>query len=180
MIDPKRIWTIPNILSLSRVFLIPVIVWLYCFRHAYGSAAIVITISALTDIADGMIARKFNMITDVGKLLDPAADKLMQVAIVSCLSTRFASMKVLLVVQVAKELVILLLTYFSARKKHIHNAQWYGKLCSVVLFFVTVVHVLLPTLSQAVSWSLTVMVMGFSMLSLVMYIQLYRKLQNNR
>ncbi len=160
--------------------MIPVIVWLYIFRHAYGSVAIVITISALTDIADGMIARKFNMVTDVGKLLDPAADKLTQVAIVSCLSTRFASMKVLLVVQVAKELVILLLTYLSARKKHINDAQWYGKLCSVVLFFVTVVHILLPTLSQEVSWSLAVMVMGLSMLSLVMYIQLYRKLPNNR
>ncbi len=171
--DAQKIWTVPNILSLIRICLIPVIIWLYCFRQAYLSAAIVIGISGLTDILDGMIARKFNMITDVGKLLDPAADKLTQIAIVACLSVQFVPMRALLAVQVIKEFIILLLTYLAARKKSINSAQWYGKLCSVILFIVTAVHILIPFLSETVSWILSMTAITFTVLSLVMYIRFY-------
>jgi cardiolipin synthase len=158
--------------------LIPVIIWLYCFRQAYWLTAVVIGISGITDIADGIIARKFNMVTNVGKLLDPVADKLTQIAIVFCLSVQFVPMRVLLAVQVVKELIILLLTYLSARKKSINNAQWYGKLCSVILFIVTVIHIFLPFLSETVSWIFSMTAMTFTVLSLVMYIRFYTHIQN--
>ena len=120
-----------------------------------------------------MIARKFNMVTNAGKLLDPAADKLTQIAVVVCLSVRFVPMRVLLGVQVIKEFIILLLTYLAARKKRINSAQWYGKLCSVILFIVTVVHILIPFLSETVSWILSMTAIIFTVLSLVMYIRFY-------
>ncbi|MGI6498967.1 MAG: CDP-alcohol phosphatidyltransferase family protein [Oscillospiraceae bacterium] len=179
-IDTHKTWTIPNILSLIRICLVPVIIWLYCFRQAYWLAAIVIGISGLTDILDGIIARKFNMITDPGKLLDPVADKLTQIAIVFCLSIQFVPMRVLMVTLIIKELIILLLTYLAARKKSINSAQWYGKLCTVILFIVIVVHILIPFLSETVSWTLSMIAIGFTVLSLVMYIRFYTNLPNNQ
>ena len=167
-------------LSLIRICLIPVIIWLYCFRHAYWVAAVIIGISGITDIADGIIARKYNMVTNVGKILDPVADKLTQIAIVFCLSVQFMPMRVLLVVLAIKELIILLLTYLSAKKKSINNAQWYGKLCTVVLFIVTVIHILFPFLTETVSWVLSMTAMAFAILSLVMYIRFYMNIFNKQ
>lgn len=179
-IDTHKIWTIPNILSLIRICLIPVIIWLYCFRQTYWLAGVVIAISGITDIADGIIARKYSMVTNVGKLLDPTADKLTQIAIVFCLSVQFVPMRILLVVLVIKELIILLLTYLAARKKSINNSQWYGKLCTVILFIVTVIHILIPLLSETVSWILSMTAITITLISLVMYIRFYMHIFNKQ
>ena len=84
--NKKDILTIPNLLSLFRLLMIPVIVWLYVKEKNYYAAAAMVLISGATDIADGIIARKFNMISDFGKILDPMADKLTQGALIICLS----------------------------------------------------------------------------------------------
>ena len=78
--EKKQILTIPNLLSVVRLALIPVIVWLYSFEQNYHAAIGVILLSAATDIVDRWIARRFNMISDFGKALDPLADKLTQAA----------------------------------------------------------------------------------------------------
>ena len=67
----ENILTIPNLLSLIRILLIPFIIWLYCAQKAYLCTIIVIALSGFTDIIDGKIARKFNMVSNVGKVLDP-------------------------------------------------------------------------------------------------------------
>ena len=66
-------WTIPNLLSVFRILLIPLMVTLY-WKGRTVAAVIVFGVSALSDIADGQIARRFNMVTDLGKMLDPLAD----------------------------------------------------------------------------------------------------------
>ncbi len=171
--DAQKIWTIPNILSLIRIGLIPVIIWLYCYKQAYLLTAIVFVLSGLTDILDGFIARKFNLITTAGNILDPLADKLTQIAIVFCLAVQFVPMRVLLAVQVIKELIIMLLAYMTARKKIINSAQWFGKLCSAILFIVIVVHLLIPALSVTISWILSMIAVAFTVFSLVMYIRFF-------
>jgi cardiolipin synthase len=178
--DPQKFWTIPNILSLLRICLIPLFVWLYVSRKDYLLAAIVIAISGITDVLDGFIARKYNMITNVGKILDPTADKLNQLAVVFCLSTQFVSMRVLLGVQIIKELIILLLAYLYARKKIVNSADWHGKLSTVILFIVTVVHIIFPFLANTVSWTITMIALGFSVLSLVLYIRSYTNLPKDQ
>lgn len=77
-----QIFTIPNLLSLVRLLMIPMIIWLYCEKEDYVAAAVMIVLSGLTDIADGIIARKFHLVSDLGKLLDPVADKLTQAALI--------------------------------------------------------------------------------------------------
>ena len=88
----NKILTIPNLLSLFRLILIPVIVWLYWVRKDYFPAGVLLIVSGLTDLADGYIARRFHAVSNVGKILDPIADKLTQAAMLFCLVTRFPLM----------------------------------------------------------------------------------------
>ena len=92
----NKILTVPNLLSLFRLLLIPVIVWLYWFQKDYFPAGALLILSGLTDLADGYIARHFNAVSNVGKILDPIADKLTQAAMLFCLVTRFPLMDFLL------------------------------------------------------------------------------------
>ena len=85
----NQILTIPNLLSVVRLALIPVIVWLYSVEKNYYGAIGVIALSAATDIVDGWIARHFNMVSDFGKALDPLADKLTQAALLLCLLSKY-------------------------------------------------------------------------------------------
>jgi len=99
----KKILTIPNLLSLFRICLIPVIVWLYCVKENYLWTTITLVISGLTDVVDGFIARRFGMISDFGKAFDPVADKLTQIVTLYCLVTRFPLMLLPLGVLIVKE-----------------------------------------------------------------------------
>ena len=69
----KKIITIPNILSFFRLCLIPVIVWLYGVAHNYVWAGYILILSGMTDMIDGYIARRFHMVSNLGKILDPIA-----------------------------------------------------------------------------------------------------------
>lgn len=72
--------TVPNLLSLIRILLIPVFGVLFYNGHI-GWAVVILIVSGLTDFFDGKIARKFNQISELGKMLDPVADKLTQITI---------------------------------------------------------------------------------------------------
>ena len=114
----ENILTIPNLLSLIRILLIPLIIWLYCAQKAYMHTFIVIAISGFTDIIDGKIARKFDMVSDVGKVLDPIADKLTQAALVICLIARYPWMWALLALFAVKECLMLLSLVMYGRFYH--------------------------------------------------------------
>ena len=93
----NRIITVPNLLSFFRLCLIPVIIWSYCVKKNPLLAGEILLLSGLTDLADGYIARRFHMISNLGKILDPVADKLTQAAMLICLFTRFPHMLLLIV-----------------------------------------------------------------------------------
>ena len=100
----NKIITMPNILSFFRLCLIPLIIWLYCVKQEYVWTFFVVGFSGLTDVVDGFIARRFNMISNFGKALDPIADKLTQLAMLVCLGLRFPWMFMLAAFLAAKEL----------------------------------------------------------------------------
>ena len=99
-----KILTIPNLLSLLRLCLIPLFVWAYLIRQDPLLTVGLLILSGLTDIADGFIARHFQMISDLGKVLDPLADKLTQAAMLVCLTSRFPLMLIPFGMMVVKEL----------------------------------------------------------------------------
>lgn len=170
--DParNRILTIPNLLTVFRILLIPVIAWLYCWKEDFDLAALVLAVSGATDVADGLIARKFHMVSDLGKVLDPIADKLTQTAALVCLLTRFRAVWWLLGVLVLKETVMTLMGLVVIRRtKAVYSAAWHGKLATVMLYAVIFTHIVWFGIPDGVSWVLVAAGAGCILMSLVLY-----------
>lgn len=102
----KEIFSIPNIMGYFRILLIPLFLYLYCTAKSdmdYYMAAAIVLVSTLTDLFDGMVARKFHMVTKLGKALDPVADKLTHGALAVCLALRYPMMWILIAIMIVKE-----------------------------------------------------------------------------
>lgn len=128
---------IPNALTIVRFLLIPLIVF-YVLTGQYIAAFITLTISGLTDVLDGCIARKFNFITNFGKLVDPLADKATQIAVLASLTFKGIIPLWMLLIVFAKEFVMVAGASFLYGKKLVVSSRWYGKLATV-LFYVAIV-----------------------------------------
>ena len=130
----KDIFTVPNILSMIRILLIPVIFYLYLGVKNYVLCAVTLAVSYLSDIADGIIARKFNLISNVGKILDPIADKLTQATMLICISIGHEWGWVLFALLATKEFLTALTGFFAVRRTGVvSGAKWFGKFSTVVL-----------------------------------------------
>ena len=130
----SRVYTVPNMISLFRILLIPFYIWFY-IKELYWSAIAVLVVSGLSDTVDGFIARKFNQVSDLGKVLDPLADKLTQIAIVVCATIKVHVLIYLLVIVLVKESLMILfnLVFLKKGAKPI-SAKWYGKLATAVFY----------------------------------------------
>ena len=138
----KQIFTIPNLLSFLRLCMIPLIIWLYCAQKNYVLTAVVLVLSGLTDTIDGFIARRFNMVTDLGKALDPIADKLTQASVMFCLLTRFRMMLVPLLLLIFKEVCNGIMSLFVIKKTgKVCGADWHGKVCTWLLYAMMFLHI---------------------------------------
>lgn len=166
----SKIITIPNILSFFRLCLIPVIVWLYCFKENYLLTTITLAVSALTDIVDGFIARKFNMISDFGKAFDPVADKLTQIVVMFCLVTRFPLMLIPLVILTAKEILAAILNMVTLKKAgYVVAAVWHGKVNTILLYTMMLVHIVWFNIPKTVSNVFIFVCIGMMLISSVLY-----------
>ena len=128
---------IPNALTILRFILIPFIIF-YIVKDKYIEAFIFLTISGLTDVLDGIIARKFNFITNFGKLIDPLADKTTQISILVALALKDIIPMWILAIVFIKEFVMVSGASFLYGKDLVVSSKWYGKL-STVLFYLAIV-----------------------------------------
>lgn len=142
----KEILTIPNLLSLFRLLMIPVYVVVYLQADApadYVLAAAILAISCLTDMIDGQIARRFNMISTFGKLLDPVADKATQFSLLVCLAVEFPVLLTLLTLFLIKEGFQFIAMWIAYRHgKMLRGALISGKVSTAVLFLSLITMVL--------------------------------------
>lgn len=149
----KDIFTIPNLLSLFRLVLIPVYATVYLNateNHHFLLAGFILAVSCLTDMIDGKIARKYGMITTLGKVLDPLADKLTQLTLTICLSMKYPVLYPVLGLFIMKELFQLVIGVVFLRKgKMLPGALLAGKVCTTVLFISLIALVLLPDIDPA-------------------------------
>lgn len=148
----KEVWTIPNLLSLFRLALIPVYVVIYLNAekpaHHFLSAAI-LAVSCLTDMIDGKIARKYNMISTLGKILDPVADKATQFTLIICLAVKYPVLWYLMALFVVKEGFQLIAGSISLSKgRMLDGALLTGKICTTILFISLIFLVLVPQLAE--------------------------------
>ncbi|MDO4492636.1 MAG: CDP-alcohol phosphatidyltransferase family protein [Clostridia bacterium] len=170
----ENVLSLPNLLSLLRIMLVPVIIWVFREKQSNIGAVVLILISAATDIADGKIARKYNMTTDLGKILDPIADKLTQGAMVVCLLQCYPSMKYLLIIFVAKELIQALMAGVTLRKYgNAISAKWFGKASTVVFYSVMVVLFAFSKMPAQLSTVLIGISAGMLLLSLALYARFF-------
>lgn len=128
---------VPNILTILRFLFIPVILY-YIFIGNYLLAFAFFTISSITDILDGFIARKFNFISNFGKLMDPLADKLTQISVLASLVMVHIIPVWILAIVVLKELIMVIGASFLYGKDVVVYSKWYGKLATV-LFYIAIV-----------------------------------------
>lgn len=169
-------FSIPNILSYFRLLLIPLFIVLYV-QEDFTEALITLAASGLSDILDGRIARKYDMVTDLGKVLDPVADKLTQCAMMLCVAMRYPAMWWLLGLHVVKETVMLIMGWYVLKRTDtVNSAIWAGKLCTGVIYAVMMLHVMLPHLPQPVSVGCTIVCAGLIVLSLIVYTARYVKI----
>lgn len=147
----QRILTVPNVLSIFRISLIPVFV--ACYSQGWVAAtALLLGLSGLTDVVDGWYARRFRAVSDVGKVLDPIADKLTQAAMLVMLSARHPKMLLPLALLVMKELTAAAMGYLVIRHTGaVPSAVWHGKLTTVLLYAMLITHAVWEDIPSAAS-----------------------------
>lgn len=125
---------------------------LYCGYKNYIGSVAVIALSGLTDIADGKIARKFNMVSDFGKFLDPVADHLTQGAMILCLLSRYPQIGWLIGIFLVKELVLLVCGLFRLKSTDtVTAARWYGKVTTATIYVSMILLFLFPSMPVSVA-----------------------------
>ena len=179
----REYFSIPNLMGYFRILLVPVYLIIYIRADSvsdYRMAAMVMILSFLTDFFDGKIARRFHMVTEFGKILDPVADKITQGALALSFTFRYPAMMILLLAFLFKETVMGILGAWMMRKGYrMGGARLHGKICTAVLDGVMFAALILPEISYLVinilvGISLTVMAVSF-LLYLKMYWQAWKR-----
>ena len=164
---------IPNILTIIRFILIPFI-YISAINKHFLTALIIFTISALTGILDGYIARKYNYITDIGKLIDPLADKLTQISLLLALSVLKILPWWIFGVVLVKELVLVIsASVLYSKKDVVVYSKWYGKLATTLFYLAIVFSLIVNQFNIAMPFRIDLYLFYLAILatifSLIMY-----------
>lgn len=136
--------SIPNMISIGRIFLVPVFALLYTQGKVMAAMGVLL-LSAASDVLDGAIARHFHMETELGRALDPVADKLIQAAMMLCALWRTPSVWLLLGLHILRELCLGIMSLHVLRiTGHVYSAKWYGKLCTACVYAVMIAALAFP------------------------------------
>ena len=173
----RELFSIPNLLSFFRLVLIPVYAYIYLNAtqaYQYFIAGSIMAVSCLTDMIDGKIARHFNMITTLGKILDPVADKVTQFTLTLCLSLKYPVLLPVLSLFVVKEGFQLIAGLFFWRKgRMLPGALMAGKVCTTVLFISLIALVLFPNMNPVAVNLIALVDSVFLFISFINYILAY-------
>ena len=164
----QKNFNIPNVLSIIRIiFIIPFI--FAVIDDDYTTAGIILIISGISDFLDGYIARKYNQITQFGKMLDPTADKLTLMAVMVCVGMKFNKIFPFMIILITKEILMLIAGAILLHKKLTPpSAKWYGKL-STIVFYVSVIIII----SLKAIWNLDIEILDVTLMALTAFFMIY-------
>lgn len=145
----KYLKYVPNVLTVIRFLLIPIIITLLS-QGKYIDAIIVFSISGITDILDGAIARKFDLITNFGKLIDPLADKFTQLSMLIMLTVKRIIPLWIVIVVFIKEFCMICGASFLYKKELVVSSKWYGKAATTLFYIAIVVSLILKELETSI------------------------------
>lgn len=167
---------IPNILSAFRICLVPIFVYLFLLIENKICAILVFLLAGATDVVDGYLARKNQWITNIGKVLDPLADKCMQIAALVCLGISGLVDWWIVAVLSVKELILLVGATSAIKTKKVYvQSNWYGKAGTVAFYIVVVLLVSVRGMPDGVRLLLGILLIGFMLFALIMYLINYKK-----
>ena len=166
---------IPNILTIIRFIFIPIILY-FIFTGNYVLGIVFFTISGVTDVLDGFIARKFNLISNFGKLMDPLADKLTQISVLASFVTVDIIPFWILVIVILKELIMVVGASFLYGKDVVVYSKWYGKLATVLFYLAIVISLITKQLNLTGFWpnfdlAIYCIALACTVFSLIMYVK---------
>lgn len=177
----KFVWNVPNALSLVRLILLPVFAVLYLGSAdnptwLYWSLAVLV-LSGITDFLDGVFARKLNQITELGKLLDPIADKITQITVLVCLVIRYPVLIPLMVICLTKEILQaiggwILLSHCDV----IRGSKWFGKVSTFTFYGVMLLIVLWTEMPSQLLLALEILVAITMLVSFFGYMRIFIRL----
>jgi len=177
----KDVLTIPNYITGFRIVLLPFIVYAYAKLHNYTLTLVLVIISGISDILDGYIARKFKMISNFGKIIDPLADKLTMFTLIICTMSKYKMFKWLISLFVIKEMIVTYLGYLvMIRCNVVTGSRWYGKLSTFTIYIIIGLLVLLPSIFSKYANTMIIFAMGTLLLSMVMYSNMFLKYLLNK
>ena len=161
---------IPNVLTILRFFIIPFIIY-YLIGDNYIAAFILLTLSGLTDVLDGAIARKFNFITNFGKLIDPLADKVTQLSLLCTLVFKGIIPLWILVIVLLKEAFMVCGASFLYGRDLVVSSKWYGKSATVLFYLAIAISLLIRQFKLDFTFDITLyyLALFMTLFSLVMY-----------
>lgn len=167
---------VPNLLTILRFVLIPFI-FVAIMQENYIGAFIVLTLSGITDVLDGFIARKFNFITDFGKLIDPLADKTTQICVLLALVLNNIVPLWILFIVFLKEVIMIAGASFLYGKELVVSSKWYGKLATVIFYIAIVSSLAIRYFNFSFDFDtyLYYLALFFTLFSLIMYFNAFYK-----
>jgi len=165
----------PNILTAIRFVLIPIFGY-YLYTKQYSVAVSLFLLSGLTDVLDGYIARKFNMVTSWGKLADPIADKLIQITTLVLLTIQRRIPSEILIIVIAKEAFMAMGSLLLYKNKNVVvSASWYGKLATVVFYFAIIMIIFNAPYSNV----FIIIAVLSTLFAFCMYTMQYKRIRSN-
>ncbi len=161
---------IPNILTTVRLVIIPFFAYsILCEKSIWLSVSLFL-LSGITDVIDGWIARKFNMITDMGSVYDPLVDKLMQITAVICLAVIKVIPLWVIVFVIIKELSMIVCGSILYAKKIVVRSNWYGKVATVFFYSVIFALIVFPDMGESTKSALLGVMVGVLVLAAIGYL----------
>ncbi|MBR5154980.1 MAG: CDP-alcohol phosphatidyltransferase family protein [Clostridia bacterium] len=161
---------IPNILTTVRLIIIPFFAYFMLIGENFWISAVLFLLSGVTDVVDGWIARKYNMITDVGSVYDPLVDKLMQITSVVCLSIKGVIPVWIICVVAVKEISMIIVGIVLYIKKIVVHSNWYGKAATVIFYMVISALILFPAIGETLKTTLLAMLVIVLVLTAMGYL----------
>ena len=140
------------------------------------TAGIILIVSGVTDVLDGILARKFDLVTPIGKVLDPVADKATLFAVCAVLFVMMRQYWIFFLLLTVKEISILVMGSNLLRlKAEFSGARWFGKLSTVVFYVVMVAIVFWPEMATWLAVTLLALSTGLSLSAMILYVPVYNR-----
>ena len=170
---------IANMITLIRIILTPIFMRLY-LEGEHTASMCLLAAAALSDMLDGFIARRFNMVSSLGKVLDPVADKLLQLAMLLCLLRMIPAVLPLLLLHLLRETGLFVLGCMAYRRcRVLTGAHWYGKLCTACMYTVLGGALMWPDIPEEIIKLGMGLCAGLVLLCMLMYAMEYIRLLKN-